>query len=101
MNETEIKDQAAKSKYWFSIVQWVGGLLITILAGYGSVTYTNGAREQRIINIESAIQDLKDQNKYGREHYMTVDEMKRYMDQQTQILNRIEDNINKIRDREK
>lgn len=89
--------QIAKTGYRLNVAMWVVGVAITILAGYTSVTLTRGRDAQRMLTMENEIKELKLEREYNRVHYVTYDEFKRYLDGQTKQLDRIEDNVNKMR----
>lgn len=89
--------QMAKTSYRLNVAMWVVGVAITILAGYTSVTLTRGRDAQRMLTMENEIKELKLEREYNRVHYVTYDEFKRYLDGQTKQLDRIEDNVNKMR----
>lgn len=87
----------AKSKYWIGVLMWVVGIGLTVLAGYSSVTFTNGAREQRLINTENQIAELKKEIEFSRFHYVTREELKDRLDWQTRTLESIQSDVRALR----
>lgn len=90
-------DQIAKNKYWLGIAMWVIGVAGTILAGYTSVTLTRGAQQQEIANMRSDIVILQKQIDYFRDNYPPRQEIKPQLDAMSKTLDRIEDNMNAMR----
>ena len=95
------EDKSGNKKFWFTVGMWAVGILLTILAGYSSVTFTNGAREQRLVNLEFQVAEQKKELEYLRENYISSKEFRIYAAGQTATLEDIRRNVQYIRDRQK
>lgn len=89
--------QIEKKKYWLNVLMWVVGVGITILAGYTSVTFTSGAREQRLVNVEVKIEKLEKEIEFSRSHYVTREELRDRLDWQTRTLEGIQRDVRALR----
>lgn len=82
-------------------VTWIAPVILTIIAGVGSVVFTSGAREQRLNSLEqkaTALQkqiDDNDAKSYAR--YITREELRAYLDGQTRALEQIQDDVRALR----
>lgn len=76
---------------------WAVGIGLTMLAGYTSVTFTSGAREQRLINVEVKIDKMEKDIEFSRNHYVTREELRDRLDWQTRTLEGIQRDVRALR----
>lgn len=91
--------EQSPNKLWITILGWTIPIIIAILSGYGSVVFTNGVREQRLINVETKVTELQRQNERAMDRYITREELKAYLDGQTSTLQQIQMDLRMLRNR--
>ena len=99
MREIPVSSNAhlASTKLWLTILSWIGPVIMGIASGYGSVTFTEGVREQRIISIEYRLGEAEKQIERNRERAITREELKAYLDGETRTLEQIQADIRALR----
>lgn len=97
MPEQTVKEQLATGKVLLSVLQWAGPVVLGLVAGYGSVTFTNGTREQRLIAVESKVVELQKQMDRNWERFVSREELKGYLDGQTRALEQIQTDVRALR----
>lgn len=97
MPEQTVKEQLATGKVLLSVLQWAGPVVLGLVAGYGSVTFTNGAREQRLVTVEGKVIELQKQMDRNWERFVSREELKGYLDGQTRALEQIQSDVRALR----
>jgi hypothetical protein len=83
----------SNGSFLLDILKFVLPTILAIGAGYGATKFTAGAIEQRLINAENQIIEIK-QSHMG---FVTREELRAYLDGQTRALDRIADDLRAIR----
>lgn len=85
------------AKLWLSILQWVGPVVLALVAGYGAVVSTRATMEQRVGTLERDVVDLRKGVEYNRDHLVTREELKAYLDGQMRALDQIQEDMRALR----
>lgn len=93
----EIKDDSNGSLYKIkslvSVFTWIGPGCLAIIIGYGSVKFSSGSTEQKILNLENKIIELQKQIERSDSRSLSREEMKIYMDGQSEMLKQIQADV--------
>lgn len=89
----------ARAAFWLDMLKFVAPAAIAMAVGYGSVKFTMGAWEQRLVNLEVKQIEIQRQLEQNRERYITRDELKVYLDFQTRALDQIQADVRALRGR--
>jgi hypothetical protein len=91
--------QTTAGKTTMIVLQFILPVILAIIAGYGSVKYSSGETQQRLANDEAKIEEMRKQLEYMRSNSISREEMKIFMDGQSETLRTIQTDIREIRNR--